>query len=90
MGLIMAFIAGYIVGGRGGNEGFDDVTDALKALGKSEEVKDLRMALQSHASHVLQEIGRRLEPDGVEPVSMSSILERARGLVQRDATESAS
>jgi hypothetical protein len=90
MGLIMAFVAGYIVGGRGGNEGLDEVSDALKAVADSQEVKDLLIALRSHASHVLQELGRRLEPESAEPISMMTILERARTLVQRGSTESAS
>jgi hypothetical protein len=89
MGLIMAFVAGFIVGGRGGNEGFEEVAAALKAVGESQEVEDLLVALRSHASHVLQEVGRWLEPGG-EPVSMGTILERARAVIQRDPTASAS
>ena len=89
MGLIMAFVAGYYVGGRGGNEGFDEVVGALKALGESQEVEDLLKALRSHASHVLQELGKRLEPEYDGPVSMATILDRARSFVQKDATETA-
>jgi hypothetical protein len=89
MGLIMAFVAGYFVGGRGGNEGFEEVVDALKALAESQEAEDLLKALRSHASHILQELGKRLEPEYDGPVSMNTILDRARGFVQRDATESA-
>jgi hypothetical protein len=90
MGLILAFIAGFVVGGRGGNEGVDEVVAALKAVGESQEVNDLRKALRSHAGHVLQELGRRLETEEAEPFSMGTILDRARGLIQRDATENAS
>jgi hypothetical protein len=37
----------------------------------------------------LIDLGQRLEADSEEPISMSTILERARGLVGRDPTESA-
>ena len=90
MGLILAFVAGFIVGGRGGNEGFDDVSNAVKAVAESQEVRDLLAALRSHASHLLQELGQRLEPESDDPVSMVTILERARGLVQKGSKESAS
>jgi hypothetical protein len=90
MGLIMAFVAGFIIGGRGGSEGVDEVRTALRAVGESQEVEDLLMALRSHAGHVLQEVGRWIEPDASEPLSMSTILERARALVQRGPTASAS
>jgi hypothetical protein len=90
MGLIMAFVAGFVVGGRGGNEGFEEVVAALRAVGESQEVEDLLGALRSHASHVLQEVGRWLEPGGSEPVSMSAILDRARAVIQRDPKANAS
>jgi hypothetical protein len=89
MGLILAFVAGFIVGGRGGNEGFEEVAAALKAVGESQEVEDLLVAMRSHASHLLQEVGRWLEP-GEEPVSMGSILERARAIAQKGPKASAS
>jgi hypothetical protein len=83
VGLIMAFIAGFILGGRGGNEGLDEVVSALKAVSDSQEVEDLVVAMRSHASHVLQEVGRWLEP-GSEPLTVGTILERARAVVQKD------
>jgi hypothetical protein len=89
VGLIMAFIAGYVVGGRGGNEGFDEVVSALRALGESQEVEDLIKVLRSHAGHVLREVSKLLDPNVEEPVSLNSFIEKARGFVQRDATESA-
>jgi hypothetical protein len=89
MGLIMAFVAGFIVGGRGGNEGLDEVVAALQAVRESQEVEDLLVAVRSHASHALQEVGKWLEP-GSEPISMGTILERARAVVQRDPKASAS
>jgi hypothetical protein len=90
VGLIMAFAVGYFVGARGGNEGYDEVISAIRAVAKSEEAEDLVRALRSHASQTLQELGRRISSDVDEPLSMSSILDRTRHLIQKRATETAS
>lgn len=90
MGLILAFIAGYVVGARDGSEALDDVIDAAKAVAASQEFEDLIRALRSHAGHVLAELGRRLDPDSGEPLSMESVLGRARDIARRGATWSAS
>jgi hypothetical protein len=89
VGLIFAFVAGYIVGGRAGTEGFDEVVSAVKAVSESQEVADLLTALRSHASHVLQDLGRRLDIDSHETLTLDSILDRARDFVQRDPTANA-
>jgi hypothetical protein len=89
MGLIFAFVAGYIVGGRSGNEGFDEVVTAVKAIGESQEVADLLMALRLHASHVLKDLGRRLEVDNDDVMSLDTVLDRVRDYVQRDTKETA-
>jgi hypothetical protein len=90
VGLIMAFIAGFFLGGRAGTEGLDEILEAGRAVVNSQEFEGLVSAVRSHASHTLIDLGRRLDADSGEPISMSTILERARGLVGRDATESAS
>jgi hypothetical protein len=89
MGLIMAFVAGFFLGGRAGTEGLDEILEAARAVADSQEFEGLLNAVRSHASHVLIDLGQRLEADSEEPISMSTILERARGLVGRDPTESA-
>ncbi len=62
MGLVLAFIAGYVIGARDGSEALDEVIDAAKAVAASQEFEDLVRALRSHAGHVLQEVGRRVDP----------------------------
>jgi hypothetical protein len=89
VGLILAFAAGYFVGARGGNEGFEEVVAAARAVGESQEVEDLLRALRSHAGHALQELGKRLGSEADEPLTISAILEGARGMFQREATETA-
>ena len=84
MGLILAFIAGYVIGARDGSDALDEVIDAAKAVAGSQEFDDLVKALRAHAGHVLQEVGRQIDPSSGEPLSMASILGRAREFVGRD------
>jgi len=88
MGLVLAFIAGYIVGDRDGSDTLDEVIDAAKAVATSQEFEDLIRALRAHAGHLLQEVGQRIDPASGEQTSMTTILERARDIVQRGATGS--
>ena len=88
MGLVLAFVAGYVIGARDGSEALDEVIDAAKALAASQEFDDLIRALRAHVGHVLQEVGRRIDPSSGEEMSMSSILAQARDIVQRGATGS--
>jgi hypothetical protein len=89
VGLVLAFIAGYVIGARDGSEALDEVIDAAKAVAESQEFDDLVRALRAHAGHVLQEVGRRIDPSSGEPISMSTIIGRARDIVQqRGATGS--
>ncbi len=84
----MAFIAGYVIGARDGSEALDEVIDAAKAVAASQEFEELVRALRAHAGHVLQEVGRRIDPSSGEPISMSTIIGRARDIVQRGTTGS--
>jgi hypothetical protein len=88
MGLVLAFIAGYVIGARDGSDALDEVIDAAKAVATSQEFEDLVRALRAHAGHLLQEVGRRIDPTSSEQMSMTTILERARDIVQRGATGS--
>jgi glucan phosphorylase len=85
----LAFVAGYIVGGRGGDQGFDEVTAALQSVRDSDEFADLLKALRSHASHLFHELGRRLEVETDQPVTIDTFLKRASNYVRNDATGTA-
>jgi hypothetical protein len=85
VGLIMAFAVGYFVGGRGGNEGLDEVLAAIRVVRDSNEFEDLLAALRTHASHTLRELADRLGPDTKEPLTMTSVLDQARELFERNA-----
>jgi hypothetical protein len=56
----------------------------------SQEFEDLVKALRAHAAHVLVEVGQRVDPSSGEPISMSTMLGRARDIVQWGATGSGS
>jgi hypothetical protein len=86
VGLVLAFIAGYVIGARDGSDALDEVIDAAKAVASSQEFEDLVRALRAHAGHVLQEVGRRIDPSSGEPITVSTLIERARDIVQRGAT----
>ncbi len=62
MGLVLAFIVGYFIGARDGSQGLDEVIEAAKTVAASQEFEDLVLVVRAHAGHVLQEVGRRLDP----------------------------
>jgi hypothetical protein len=62
VGLVLAFIVGYFIGARDGSQGLDEVIEAAKTVAASQEFEDLVLVVRAHAGHVLQEVGRRLDP----------------------------
>jgi hypothetical protein len=82
VGLVLAFIAGYVIGARDGSDALDEVIEAAKAVARSQEFDDLVRALRAHAGHVLQEVGRRVDPSSGEPLTMSTFLGSAGEFVR--------
>ena len=66
--------------------GIDHLHDTDVVIKTVETAAIPTAALRAHAGHVLQEVGRRIDPSSGEEISMSSILGRARDIVQRGAT----
>lgn len=83
MGLVFAFAFGYVVGAKAGEQGFEDVVAAAKALAASEEVRGLISVLRSHASSTLQELSTLLAEQPDEPVVLGQVLDRVTGLMAR-------
>jgi hypothetical protein len=86
MGILFAFAVGYVVGARAGSKDFDDVVEALQAIGRSEEFRDLLAALRSHAAHALRELATALERPGDEdaeraPATTQDLVERVKSLM---------
>ena len=89
MVVLLAFAAGYIVGARAGSQDFDEVVDAVKALGRSDEFHDLLNSVRAHAAHTLREVAAQLdranaEGAGLPTVSTQDLVDRVKNLVGRE------
>jgi hypothetical protein len=82
MGVLLAWVVGYVVGAKGGSEDFDDVVQAVKELRDSDEVRQLLSVVGSHIAHVLHSTAQVLEQ---VPTSQptSDLVDRVRLLVKR-------
>jgi urease gamma subunit len=61
MGLVVAFVAGCVVGARVAGETFSDVMVSARAVRDSEEFHDLVAAVRSHAGQTLHRIAELME-----------------------------
>jgi hypothetical protein len=88
MGVLLAFAVGYAIGARAGSQDFDDVVDAVKAIGRSQEFHDLLTSLRSHAAHTLRELATQLDGGdadgaGARSVSTADLVDRVKSLAGR-------
>ena len=86
MGMLIVFAAGYVLGSRGGDESFDEVVKALRAIRRSEEFDGLVKAAKVHAASSLRGLADMVEQlgDGADDrVVSSDLLERVRVLASR-------
>jgi hypothetical protein len=82
MGTLFGFAVGYIVGARGGREGFDEVVDALRAVRESEEFHGFVQVLTDHLRGSAAILGRWLTAAEADPAD--EMLARARQRAERD------
>ena len=85
IGLLVVFVAGYIMGANSGAESYGEVVDALHAIRKSEEFAALVSALRSHAGATLHHWAELVEEQPSEPLNPTRLLERVRDLMARTA-----
>jgi hypothetical protein len=85
MGVLLAFAFGYVVGGKAGKEGLEEVANSLKAVRESPEFRGLLKALRSHASYALRELSEALA-DTDSKVDFDDLLARVRALAASTAT----
>ena len=64
MGMLFVFAAGYVLGSRGGDESFDEVVKALRAIRRSEEFDGLVKAAKVHAASSLRGLADMVEQLG--------------------------
>jgi hypothetical protein len=86
MGIVLAFAVGYAVGANAGQEGYQEVIDAVRAVGRSEELQALVAALRSHAGATLRQLSVIVEGEPDEPLNPGRLLDRVRDLMGRAAT----
>jgi hypothetical protein len=75
------FLAGWALGAKTGNQGFDDVVETTKAVFQSKEFKDLLVVVRSHVGYSLREMGNLVGGDTAEPPA--DLLDMVRSLVGR-------
>ena len=61
MKLAIGIVVGYVIGARILDRDYTDVTQALRAVGRSEELRDVVLTVRRHASHTLREMAELLE-----------------------------
>ena len=86
----MAFIAGYTVGARAGQQGFDDLVASIRAVRDSQEFRGFLSALRSHASATLQDLSVKVAEGDDARLSAQDLLDRVRGWVAPNPTAGAS
>ena len=75
------FLAGWALGAKAGNQGFDDVVETTKAVFSSKEFKDLIVVVRAHVGYSLREVGNLVAGDTAEPAA--DLLDMVRTLVGR-------
>ena len=82
MGLV-DFAAGYTLGAKAGNRGFDDLLDAGREVVSSREFQALLSAARSHAAATLKQLGDLVEGGDAAPPVVDNVLDLVKALVER-------
>ncbi len=77
MGVLLAFFVGWSVGAKAGVKGFEEVSDALKAVAKSDEFAALLSVSRGHLAAALREAGKLVSGESPLPEPMD-LLERVQ------------
>lgn len=87
---IADFAAGWALGAKTGNQGFDDVVGTAKGIFSSKEFQDFLAAVRSHAAFALREMGDLVDTDEKTKSPSGDLVDFVRALVERrDAAISA-
>jgi hypothetical protein len=86
---LVDFAAGWALGAKTGNQGFDDVVSTAKGIFSSKEFQDFLAAVRSHAAFALREMGDLVDTEEAGAPS-GDLVDFVRALVERrDAAVSA-
>ena len=80
---IADFAAGYTLGAKAGNRGFDDLLDAGREVFNSREFQALVSAARSHAGATLKQLGDLVEGGEAAPLVVDNVLDLVKALVER-------
>ena len=83
---IIDFAAGYALGGKAGNQGFDETVAAAREVLRSREFQALLNAARSHAGATLRQLGDLVEGGAAAPPAMDNVLDMVKALVERQRT----
>ena len=90
MGVLFAFLVGWIVGAQGGREGYDEVLKAAKEVLASDEFTTFKAAVRTHGTYAIRQLADWLESMPERGSNVDDLLERVRRLVQPESAESES
>jgi hypothetical protein len=88
MGVFFAFVVGWAMGSRGGEQGYDDVVSALKEVRDSDEFATLLGALRTHSGYVLRQAADWLQDAEAKVPESTDFIARVRSLVQPQVEDS--
>jgi hypothetical protein len=84
MGLVLAFLIGYSVGGRNGRDDLDEILVAARQVMGSEEFQGLVRLLRSHVGAALTDLGTAVSTGSAQGSALS-VLEKAQSLMAASA-----
>jgi hypothetical protein len=80
VGVIMAFMVGYVLGTRAGREGMEELLDSIEAIAQSEEVRALAVMGLNFVGGPLRDALLPSDARGTRP---SPVVEIAMGVLSR-------
>jgi hypothetical protein len=80
---IVDFTAGYTLGAKAGNQGFDDILGAGREVFASREFQALVSAARSHAAATLKQLGDLVGGGDAAPPVVDNVLDLVKALVER-------
>lgn len=86
MGIVLAFVAGYIFGEQAARESYADLVTSAQAVRESEEFRALVAAARAHSGFLLRDLAERVAPGGGKPLTVSDVLARLRSTVRPESS----
>jgi hypothetical protein len=80
---IVDFTAGYTLGAKAGNRGFDEIVETGREVLNSREFQALLSAARAHAAATLKQLGDLVEGGDAAPPVVDNVLDLVKALVER-------